>query len=167
MRAAKRQWIYTGLAVPRGVALVRRTPARPEQARRGTIVLVGDETAHALATPLSDLAKDAGTPFVARYAPRSTALDWSTDAVLESQLQRLRPSHVLYAMDGQDARAVVLLATKAQRVGARPQWLATPGRPVAPFVDTMRPPFGVVQPGRPMTVGIYAAWAGAIWRHLG
>jgi hypothetical protein len=167
MRAAKRQWIYTGLAVPRGVAVVRRTPPRAQRGPHGSIVLVGDESAHALATPLNDLAGDAHTTFVARYAPQSTASNWASDAVLDSQLQNLRPAHVLYAMDGQDARAVIALVAKARLAGAKALWLSLPGRPAAPFVDTMRPPLWVVRPGLPMTVGTYAAWAGAIWRQLG
>jgi hypothetical protein len=164
MRAAKRQWIYTGLAVAPGVAIVRRSAPRPRRLPAGPLLLVGDETARALATPLGDLATK--TILVARYVPGSTAVDWARDALLDAELRQLRPRHVLYAMSGEDPLAVTALTSKARRAGATPTWLAR-FEQHAPLGNTVLPPLAAARPGQPLTAGTYAAWAGAIWRRLG
>jgi hypothetical protein len=166
MRAAKRQWIYAGLAVPAGVALVRRSALGQSAAPPGFVLLVGDERALAIAAPLEDLTSASPTQLAVRVRPGSSASDWAVDGSFTDDLRRMRPDVVLFALPVDDPRSVAALVARARRGGAAPWWLPPPGRTVL-GAFALPAPLWVVSSSRPMSVGTYAAWAGAIWRSLG
>lgn len=165
MQAAKRLWIYAGLAVPEGVALVRRGRPRPAALRPRLVLLVGDETARRLAAPLDDLAAGSATHIVVCARDGSSATEWAADGSFAAQLERIMPGAVLYALDGTDVRAVAALMARPRRLGAEGWWLPPPGRTVI-GVRSVPPPLWALRAGRAASVGTYAAWAGSIWRAL-
>lgn len=164
MLAGKRQWIYSGLGVPRGVALVRRPSSRSPLTERSTVVLCGGTHASALAVPLGELVRGAGATLVVRVKPGSTPADWAAEPALPAELRALRPAAVLYALCPSDRRSRAALSAAARSTGAAVRWLAPPGDSGRGAETVVAPLYVVSLSG--LSVGTYAAWAGAAWRSL-
>jgi len=165
MRAAKRQWIYAGLAVPQGVALVGHARTRPQKRSARRILLVGDDHARGIATPLADLSVGSGTTLVVRSRKSSQAADWLTDELFWTGLSSIRPDAVLFSLDAADGASAAALARRAGRSVAVVRWLPPPGRRVE-GLPSVPAPLWLLRPEQRMSVGRYAAWAAAIWRSL-
>lgn len=129
MRSAKRLWIYAGLGVPEGVALVRR-PRRSRATRR--VLLVGDPyVVGALTPPLARLAQDAGAMLHIDGKEGSTRA-WATEGWLPAALAAFNPTTVLLALDPRDVLARRAIRARIRRSKAEEFWLVPPGVPAQP-----------------------------------
>lgn len=195
MQTAKRRWIYSGLALPKGVGVVRRSLAglgvpRPDLASGPTlrVALIGDELGDGLAMALRLLGEEAGAAVDACPRPGSTVAGWLDEGWFEQVLAGL-PQWVvaafMWGLPGGERMAVPTGAMRvaqdaADRAEARLIWVAPPGslpdavREVRENVVGAR--HGVlsteglqIQLGpdgaQPTALG-YAAWAGNVWRQL-
>jgi hypothetical protein len=155
MRREKRVWIYAGLGVPRGTALVRKPDGgRGFDGRR--VLLVGRDEAYGLSAPLARLAADSGVSFRVDFRRGTSAMDWAENQWLDHHLRNFRPTSVFFVADLSDSVAAKKVAAKVRLAGAPLLWL-TPG-----FHG--RRPWSV--PARDLTVSGYAAWAGQAWAML-
>ena len=195
MQRAKRSWIYSGLALPKGVGLVRpaaavleRRPAGSEAVLALRVALIGDELAVGLQTALRVLGEEAGAAIDSRARRGSTVAAWIEEGWLGDVLSGL-PAWVVAAFTwgivstnrfAVPTGAMRVAQDTADRTGARIIWVAPPAvlpdavREVRENVIGAR--HGVltsegldIQLGpdgtRPTVLG-YAGWAGAVWRQL-
>ncbi len=195
MQQSKRAWIYSGLALPKGVGLVRTAGAVLEHREAGSetlltlrVALIGDELAEGLQKALRVLGEGSGAAIDARPRRGSTVAAWIEEGWLREALAAL-PACVVAAFTwgilSERRRAVPTGAMRvaqeaADLAGARIIWVAPPTvlpdavREVRENVIGER--HGVltsegldIQLGpdgaRPTVLG-YAGWAGAVWRQL-
>jgi hypothetical protein len=195
MQSQKRAWIYSGLALPKGVGLVRpaagileRRRPGPEALRDLRVALVGDELAEGLERALCVLFQEAGALMEARCRRGSTVAAWVEEGWLADVLAA-RPAGVLAAFTwgvvGPNRYTVPTGAMRvaqeqADALGARIVWVAPPtvlpdaAREVRENVIGER--HGVLTSegldiqlgpdGASPTVLGYAGWAGAVWRQF-
>jgi hypothetical protein len=147
MRAAKRFWIYSGLGVPEGVALVRR-PERSSAERR--VLLVGMPEMQGIVPPLSSLVAGHDGAMHADLR-RATLRQWAANDWLTSHLNVYRPTSVFVGLDPRDSLARQLVRGRIRRAGARDVWLVPPR---IPWVTTRR-----YLPAPESSVEGYALWA--------
>ena len=129
MRAEKRFWIYSGLGVPEGVALVRRP--RRSLARDRVLLLGKQEVVQALTPLLARLAEDAAGDLIARHQEGSTR-SWVTEGWLSAALAECDPTLVFLAMDPTDVLARRAIRARLRRAKAEEFWLIPPGVSVQP-----------------------------------
>ena len=165
MLAAKRQWIYSGLGVPRGMALVRPTAPRAALRELHTVVLCGGSRVPALAVPLGALASGDGVRLTTLYHPGTTAADWAREPGFPAYLRSLHPAAVLYLLSPDDPRYDAALTAAAQSAGAEVRWMPPPGA-TRTGRETVPAPSSILKSGAGFSVGTYAAWAGAAWKSL-
>jgi hypothetical protein len=147
MRAAKRLWIYSGLGVPDGVALVRR-PERSAAERR--VLLIGAPTVQGVALPLSSLVAGHGGSVHVDIRD-ATLRQWARSDWLKSHLTVHRPTSVVVGLDPRDSLARQLVSGRIRRAGARDVWLVPPR---IQWVTTRR-----FLPAPQPSVEGYALWA--------
>lgn len=123
MRAEKRFWIYAGLGVPEGVALVRR-PDRGSAADR--IMLVGSAELQPIVAPLSSLVQDRGSALHVDLREASLRR-WAEADWLDSHLSVFRPTAVMLGLDPRDSLARQAVRARVRRAGAKDLWLVPPG----------------------------------------
>ncbi len=192
MQTAKRRWIYTGLALPSDVGLVRHSeiPSDLPKVELSSIrlALIGDELAEGLQTALSVLGEESGAFVDARPRRGSTVAAWLDGGWLAEVLEGM-PSWVVAAFHwgvvsasrfAVPTGAMRVAQDEADRCGARIVWVAHPGvlpdalREVRENVVGNR--HGVlssqglhIQVGPdgtdPTALG-YAGWAGAVWKQI-
>jgi hypothetical protein len=195
MQTAKRRWIYSGLALPKGVGIVRRSAgvvARPQAdfgaVRTLRVALIGDELGDGLSMALRLLGEESGASVNSCPRSGSTVAAWLDEGWFDDVLVGL-PQWVIAAftwgIPSPERLAVPTGAMRvaqeaADRVSARVVWVAPPGvltdavREVSENVIGAR--HGVlsseglqIQLGpdgeRPTALG-YAAWAGNVWKQL-
>lgn len=136
-----RTWLYAGLLLGGGVALVKVIHAGPTIKRGERLLLVGDSLAVGLAPPLGQLARDNGVLFESAGKVGSTVGEWASpssalNAVLRQKLLQ-KPAVVLVSLGTNDealtldkARAEVpalesLIAT-LRASGAKLGWVGPP-----------------------------------------
>jgi hypothetical protein len=195
MQTAKRRWIYSGLAIPKGVGVVRRSGADVSRPRADfgagptvRVALIGDELADGLSMALRLLGEEAGALIDSCPRPASTVASWLDEGWFDHVLAGT-PQWVVAAftwgIPGSARLAVPTGAMRvaqesADRVAARVVWVAPPGV-LADAVREVRENIigerhGVlsteglqIQLGpdgeRPTALG-YAAWAGNVWKQL-
>lgn len=147
MQAAKRFWIYSGLGVPEGVALVRR-PQRSAAERR--VLLVGGPEMQGIVPPLSSLV--AGHDGAMHVDFRAATLrQWAQGDWLASHLSVFRPTSVFVGLDPRDSLARQVVRGRIRRAGARDVWLVPPR---IPWVATRR-----YLPAPESSVEGFALWA--------
>lgn len=131
MRAAKRFWIYHGLGVPEGVALVRK----PERARaKQRVLLVGSAQIQGIVPPISSLV--VGHEGQMHTDLRSATLrDWARHDWLATHLAVFRPTSVLVGLDPRDVLARRVVRGRILRSGAMDVWLVPP---TVPWFQTSR-----------------------------
>lgn len=154
MRSEKRLWIYSGFAVPEGVALVRRRPARRSACPR-RVLLVGDLRAQALMAPMARLADGDDVALHVDAKAGSTARDWAKNDWLNSHLAIFRPTVVFLAIDPRDMLARRTIRARVRRAGAQEFWLVPAGVPHPPSARFIAAPQA--------NVAGFAAWAGRAW----
>lgn len=147
MQAAKRFWIYSGLGVPEGVALVRR-PERLSAERR--VLLVAAPQVQGIVPPLSSLVAGHGGAMHADVRP-ATLRQWAENDWLTSHLSVFRPTSVFVGLDPRDPLARQVVSGRIRRAGARDIWLVPPR---VPWVATRR-----YLPAPEPNVEGYARWA--------
>ena len=147
MRAAKRLWIYSGLGVPEGIALVRR-PLRRRTTKR--ILLVGNPKMRGIVPPLSSLVTD-HNGVMSTDLRDATLRQWAENDWLDSHLRVFRPSSVLIGLDPRDRLARWVLSRRIRRYGARDIWLVPPK---VPWAATSR-----FLPAPVLNVKGFALWA--------
>jgi hypothetical protein len=125
MRAAKRFWIYSGLGVPEGVALVRRTD-RGSASKR--ILLIGGTEMQGLTLPLASLMVNSNSALHIDLRDASLR-QWASNDWLNSHLAVFRPTAVFVALDPRDSLARQAVRARIRRHGARDVWLVPPGIP--------------------------------------
>lgn len=158
LRLRHRRWVYEGLDIPEGKALVRGTP-RPHRSPPPQLLVVGDEVAQAVGPPLTRLSRDAGVAILVQGRPGKGARAWLEEGWIVSAVARCLPDLLVLAfMVGQEAEVMDQLAALA---GCPALWMSpepveateavTPVH-LAAAPDTMSP-----------TAFGYAAWAGKAW----
>lgn len=195
MQTAKRRWIYSGLALPKGVGTVRRSPAslgaaRPDPGPSTTlrVALIGDELGDGLSMALRLLGEESGASVDACPRHGSTVAAWLDEGWFDQVLVGLPQWIVAAFMWGIPVPTRLAVPTGAMRVAqeaadrieARLIWVSPPGvlsdalREVRENVIGER--HGVlsseglqIQLGPdgacPTALG-YAAWAGNVWKQL-
>lgn len=152
------------------------------------VLLIGDDLAEGLATPLKTLVEAAGMSFFLDGRKATTISDWSDGAWLVDDLALYRPTVVivslgmadmLLASPAEEAPEVVALLHLAASGGASVLWVPPPVLPfdaaaVRQMIASATLPFpseALTIPRGPDLVHPtgkgYAGWAGAIWRWLG
>lgn len=136
MRPNKRIWLFGGLTVPDGVALVRPRP--PEDSRTPRVLLCGGDQVAPLATVLERLVTDCGGVFASELRADSTSDDWLRHGWLEKRCQDFAPTAVLLALEPAASVADQVLKKLADQAfkglgfahagapGARLMWLPSP-----------------------------------------
>lgn len=157
MLGAKRQWIWSSLATPSGVAVARRPADRP---RARGVLLIGGVLAEGLAAALGALSRDAKVPLTVDARPDTTPRDWG--GWLADGMRAGRPNIVLVALEPD--RGAPELDRRIRQAHAHPLWL-TRSRTTdvaALTAETLHIPLG----GDRMTptVAGYAAWAAHCWQ---
>lgn len=147
MQAAKRFWIYSGLGVPDGVALVRR-PERGTAKRR--VLLVGGPEMQDIMPALSSLIAGHDGAIHADFR-QATLRQWAENDWLTSHLSVFRPTSVFIGLDPRDSLARQVVRGRVHRSGARDVWLVPPK---VPWVATRR-----YLPAPEPSVKGYALWA--------
>ena len=158
MRRAKREWIYVGLAVPHGAALVRPS-RRTGDGLPTRVLLAGGPNAELLRTPLSGLAEGALVELDILVRTEPTASEWAAGGWLPAALVASHPEAVLLALDVDDLYAAAGLAALVTGFGASLVWLPESG-PDVPYLSVRAPS------GGKLTASEYASWAGAAWSAL-
>jgi hypothetical protein len=189
MDSSKRVWIWGGLALATGLGFVM-AKAHEETFGEGKqrVLLIGDELAEGLATPLGTLAEAAGMVFFVDGKKATTVTDWTTEDWLLEDLARFRPTVVIVCLGMADmllaapeaeAPEVVSLLHLAASGGASVIWVPPPLLPFdAPTVRQMIASATLPFPSEALaiprgpddifpTARGYAGWAGEIWRWLG
>jgi hypothetical protein len=123
MRQDKRLWIYGGLGIPEGVALVKR-PVAPRPMR---VLFVGNESGRPLVPILRQLAEDSRAPFTVDLRRRSSVRQWLAEPWLFEHLAHLRPTTVFFALDPRDVLGRRAIHERVRRAGGADFWLAAPG----------------------------------------
>jgi hypothetical protein len=154
MRVAKKLWLYGGLAVPQGVAFVRRDQVTRSLAHR-RVLLLGDGTVRGLAPSMARLAGCSGTALHVDMDIRATARDWARGAKLKGHLSVFRPTSVIFALDPCDMLARRCIRAKLKSVGAEDFWLIPPG--------VQFPPSSRCVPAVGSDVAGLAAWSAKVW----
>lgn len=163
LRLRHRRWVYGGLDVPEGKALVRG-PGEPAEEPRlpQQLLVMGDEVARAVGAPLMRLARDAEVGLLVVSQAGHPAEAWLEHGWIVSAVGRCLPDLVIFAfLAGQDPATIERLA---MATGAPALWLSpepahatervTPVH-LATTPDTMAP-----------TAFGYAAWAGKAWETM-
>lgn len=187
MDSDKRAWIWGGLALAAGIGVVM-AKAETFGGGRQKVLLIGDDLALGLATPLKTLVEAAGMGFFVDGKKATTITDWALGSWLESDLEERRPTLVVVSLGMADmllstpadeAPEVVALLHLAASTGAAVLWVPPPLLPydvpvvrqmiaaaTLPFpsdaLDIPRGPDEIFPTARG-----YAGWAGAVWRWLG
>jgi len=153
MRTEKRLWIYSGLSVPEGVALVRPAVKRLKSVRE--VLLVGDWHAQGLFPPMARLAADSRVDFHMDARVGSSLRDWAKKDWLKVHLKSFEPKIVFIAIDPSDELARQAVKSRVKRSRAEVFWLV---------------PFGIgcKRSNRYLSapsddIGGFAAWAARAW----
>jgi hypothetical protein len=157
MRRAKREWIYVGLGVPEGAALVRPSGPRPRPAR---VLLAGGPSAELLRTPLAELAEGALVRLDTAIRRESTASAWLSGGWLAPALVRYAPECVLLSLSIDDGVAAATLGALVSGFGSALVWMPASG-PEAPSPSVRAPSAGK------LNATATASWAGAAWSAIG
>jgi len=153
MRGEKRLWIYSGLAVPEGVGLVRRSVERAKSYCR--VLLVGSGIAHGLVPTLSRLATDSQANLHVDVRVGKGLRDWAKQSWLQSHLSIFKPSVVFLVLDPGDLLARKIVEMRIRRAGAKDVWLVPHGiKPPASSKFVLAP--------KPHAAG-FASWASRGW----
>ena len=156
MQQDKRLWIYGGLGVPEGVALVKRPLGARRRAR---VLFAGNESGRPLVPVLKRLAADSGASLSVDLRANTSARQWLAEPWLAEQLARLRPTTVFFALDPRDVLARRSIHERVRRAGGADFWLAAPGilqRSTPRFIS-----------GRASDARSLAAWAASAWNAAG
>lgn len=154
MRGRKRAWIYAGLGVPEGRALVR--PVAPHAYDPARVLLAGTDEGRGLVAPLSRLAAENHTALKVDCRIGATSGDWAVNDWLDQHLAVFRPTTVLFVGDRRFAGAITE-KVNAGEGDARLLWLAPSGSRAVERVEV------AVVVARSGTASGYAAWAGQAW----
>jgi len=175
VKSQKRAWIYAGLSHPGGKLLARPVAEHPSVLRQGSrLLLVADEGAYRLASPLEHLCRDSAVLF-ALYRIRSD----QDEAKLEKQLAKVvtdfRPwvalmsyetltparwAAVLRLTGARLAWILPLDVEQARRMRGRLHRVRIPSFH-SELLDLRRGP-----DAKGLSVEGYAGWAGALWGWL-
>lgn len=158
MRREKRVWIYAGLGVPPGAALVRTHESLPGLADGRRVLVVGCEAAHGLVPPMARLAADSGFSLKVDHR-RSTTRDWAQRPWLDHHLASYQPTVVFVVADPADEMSAHLIRRKVSFHRKPIFWMTPPGAAKSPDPTASQ----VVIPARDLTASGYAAWAGRAW----
>jgi hypothetical protein len=153
MRGEKRRWIYTGLGLPAGIALVRHARERSERPSR--LLLMGGEVARALAPPLGRLARDARVELVLELRPGVRPQEWLERGWMVTAIELFQPELTLVGLEPHAP-----LEAELSKLATPVMWLS-PER----HLPQMHPA-GAPGTMRPDTASGYAAWAAAVWRSI-
>lgn len=154
MRTQKRLWIYSGLAVPAGVGLVRLPPLpRVTESRR--VLLVGGRAAESLLLPMASLAEASVASLHVDIDRGATTRDWAKGGKLTSHLTVFQPDVVFLALDPSDMLARRCIRARVRAARAREFWLVPPG------IST--PPRTRFITAAASNAAGYAAWAARAW----
>lgn len=162
LRLRHRRWVYGGLDVPDGKALVRPAgqPAGPSLPRQ--MLVVGDEVARAVGAPLMRLARDAEVGLLVVSHAGQPAESWLEHGWIVSAVGRCLPDLVLFAfLAGQDPATIERLATAT---GAPALWLSPDPAHATDLVTPVHLPT-TPDTMAPTAFG-YAAWAGKAWETM-
>jgi hypothetical protein len=159
MRRAKQEWIYIGLAVPHGAALVRAS-SFAQNAMPTRVLLAGGPSAELLRMPLSQLASGAMVELDILVREETTASAWAMGGWLPQALVSSNPEAVMLALEVDDVYAAASLVALAAGYGAKVVWLPESGED-PPYLSVRAPQ------GGKLTAAEYASWAGAAWSALG
>ena len=154
MRTAKKLWLYSGLAVPQGVAYVRREPVKRTFSPTRLLLLGGHE-AQGVAVPLSRMTGFSGAAMHVDIDARASTRDWAKSDKLKSHLAVFRPTWVIFALDPSDMLARRCIRAKLRKAGARDVWMTPPG---VDFPESAR-----CIPAPEANVAGFAAWAARVW----
>lgn len=154
MRAAKKLWLYSGLAVPQGVAFVRR-PTVPRNSAVCRVLLLGGRIVQGLAPSMSRLAECSGASLHVDIDHKATARDWACGAKLKSHLAVFCPTSVIFALDPRDMFARRYIRERLKRSGAVDFWMIPPG------IDF--PASARCIPAPEDNVAGLAAWSAKVW----
>lgn len=162
LRLRHRRWVYGGLDVPDGKALVRTTGVPEDRAMPGQLLVVGDEVARAVGAPLMRLARDAQVALLVVAHVGAPAEAWLEHGWIVSAVGRCLPDLVLFAfMAGQDPATIDRLATAT---GAPALWLSPDPAHATDWVTPVHLPT-TPDTMAPTAFG-YAAWAGKAWKTM-
>lgn len=164
MRGEKRRWLYSGITVPRGIALVRR-PVRRVATAATRVLLIGGPVAQHIAPALGRIAREARVDFLLDARPAATTLDWHSRGWLANHLATFSPAVVLIGLDP-TLPGMRRVEASVRGIGATPLWL--PSGPAALRnslpATTLHLPVG--KDRMTPTAAGYAAWAEAVWRAI-
>jgi hypothetical protein len=127
MRDDRRLWIYSGLAVPDGVATARPSVYRTEP-RQGAL-LIGREgqTVRALLQAMSRLPLHRVGGMVVDLRPDTDLQSWAQSSWMDDYLDQSPADVVLAALTPVEPVARQSLEQRAADHGARMLWLSDPG----------------------------------------
>lgn len=154
MRTAKKLWLYSGLAVPQGVAYVQRPPVRRAYSPI-RLLLIGGHDAEGVAVPLSRMTECAGASLHVDIDRSATARDWARNGKLKSHLAVFMPTWVIFALDPSDMLARRCIRAKLRKAGAQDVWMTPP--------DVFYPESARCIPAPKPNVAGFAAWAARVW----
>jgi hypothetical protein len=158
LRLRHRRWVYEGLDIPEGMALVRRESPK-KRPPPPQLLVVGDEVAQAVGPPLTRLARDAGVAILVQGRPGLPAESWLEQGWIVSAVGRCLPDLLLLAfMSGQDPDTMDKLAVAA---GCPALWLSPDPAEATKVVTPVHLP-AAPDTMAPTALG-YAAWAGRAW----
>jgi hypothetical protein len=157
VQQSKREWVYRGLAVPPGSALVRSSTAHGEKAPR-SVVFAGGAWAEPLRVPLSDMADGSKSLLSVFLREESSVEEWITRGWLAEAAASLPGVDAVLlglTVDPKTLRLVLPFPLRSRIV-----WLLSPGAMASEAV-TVDPPRGGM-----LTASEYASWAGSAWQAL-
>lgn len=153
MQTQKRLWIYSGLAVPEGIGLVRRQAHQAVAPRR--VLLVGDSSARGLVLPMTQLAMASNSALHVDIDPGASARDWAKNDKLVAHLAVFRPNVVFLVLDPADMLARRCIRARVAAAGARAFWMVPPGVSSPPRTR-------FITSSEPNATGL-ATWAARAW----
>ncbi len=184
MRARKLLWIYAGIPVDAGMALVRPWHPPRRLAPGARLLLVGDQSVLGIAPPMARLARENDVAFLADGRAKSRFEEWATQPWLAEAVAKFQPTLVLASLGTNEKeihRSHVIELGKRLSASApsaiwiapphkRPAWATVIGMLAAHRVATFpsaalslqRGPDGVTP-----TAMAFAGWAGATVRWIG
>lgn len=155
MRRAKRVWIYAGLGVPEGAALVRCRESLPRAVDGRRVLLVGGDETVGLVPPMTRLVTDTGGSLRVEHRAGTETADWARGPWLPFHLEHYDPTVVFLVASPTDQLSAKRIRHLMKARGVPLFWMVRPG--VALRSDPR------VIPARDLTASGYAAWAGQAW----
>lgn len=122
-----RDWLYSGLAIPAGVVVVRKLSERGSLGLRPALrlLIAGSELGSPLVPAFKRLALTTGTELVVDLKHGTSVFDWSRNGWLATEMKNFHPTIVLLAMDPkQDSQAAKELVAYCKKLGSKVFWLA-------------------------------------------